>query len=105
MVTASYHGADEFIGLRNPKALTLKKQKLKFCSLIKHWSDKTLTHDIEFATMRGVRFFMPKVLLLSAVMTYLRQLFMIIFAVIVLVCLQYQYWFGTNGRGDLASVK
>ena len=37
-------------------------------------------------------------------MTYLRQLFMIIFAVIVLVCLQYQYWFGTNGRGDLAAL-
>ena len=37
-------------------------------------------------------------------MTYLRQLFMIIFAVIVLVCLQYQYWFGTNGRGDFAAL-
>lgn len=37
-------------------------------------------------------------------MTYLRQLFMIIFAVIVLLCLQYQYWFGTNGRGDLAAL-
>lgn len=34
-------------------------------------------------------------------MTYLRQLFMIVFAVAVLLALQYQYWFGTNGRGDL----
>ena len=29
---------------------------------------------------------------------------MIIFVVIVLVCSQYQYWFGTNGRGDLAAL-
>ena len=37
-------------------------------------------------------------------MPYIRQLFMIIFAVVVLLCLQYQYWFGTNGRGDLAQL-
>ena len=41
---------------------------------------------------------------LSRVMTYIRQLCMIIFAVVVLLCLQYQYWFGTNGRGDLAKL-
>ncbi|MFW2177261.1 MULTISPECIES: septum formation initiator family protein [unclassified Moraxella] len=34
-------------------------------------------------------------------MTYIRQLFMIIFAIVVLLALQYQYWFGTNGRSDL----
>ena len=33
------------------------------------------------------------------------QLCMIIFAVVVLLCLQYQYWFGTNGHGDLAQLQ
>ncbi len=38
-------------------------------------------------------------------MTYIRQLLMIIFAVLVFLALQYQYWFGTNGHSDLAKLK
>lgn len=38
-------------------------------------------------------------------MTYIRQLIMIIFAILVLLALQYQYWFGTNGHSDLAKLK
>lgn len=37
-------------------------------------------------------------------MTYIRQLIMILFAIAVLVALQYQYWFGTNGHDDLAKL-
>lgn len=38
-------------------------------------------------------------------MTYIRQLIMIIFAILVFLALQYQYWFGTNGHSDLAKLK
>lgn len=38
-------------------------------------------------------------------MSYFRQLFMIIFALLVFIALQYQYWFGTNGHGDLTQLK
>lgn len=38
-------------------------------------------------------------------MTYIRQLIMIIFAILVFLALQYQYWFGTNGHNDLAKLK
>lgn len=31
-------------------------------------------------------------------MTYIRQIFMIIFGLLVLFALQYQYWFGNNGK-------
>ncbi|WP_161600307.1 septum formation initiator family protein [Moraxella macacae] len=34
-------------------------------------------------------------------MTYIRQVIMILFAIVVLLALQYQYWFGTNGHRDL----
>lgn len=34
-------------------------------------------------------------------MTYIRQLLMIMFATIVFLALQYQYWFGSNGHRDL----
>lgn len=38
-------------------------------------------------------------------MTYIRQFLMIIIATLVLLALQYQYWFGTNGHSELAKLK
>lgn len=35
-------------------------------------------------------------------MIYIRQVMMILFAIVVLLALQYQYWFGTNGHRDLS---
>lgn len=38
-------------------------------------------------------------------MTYIRQMLMLIFAILVLVGLQYQYWFGENGNRELQLLK
>lgn len=38
-------------------------------------------------------------------MTYIRQMLMLIFAILVLVGLQYQYWFGENGNRALVQLK
>lgn len=37
-------------------------------------------------------------------MTHIRQLLMIVFAIAVLLALQWQYWFGVNGHGDVAKI-
>lgn len=38
-------------------------------------------------------------------MTYIRQMLMLLFAMLILMALQYQYWFGENGNRALVQLK